>query len=33
VFDFKLSDGKMGEIEALDTGERIDLDPDGFVRP
>ena len=33
VFDFELDDEEMGEIEALDAGERIGPDPDTFVRP
>jgi diketogulonate reductase-like aldo/keto reductase len=33
VFDFRLSESEMGEIEALDAGGRIGPDPDTFVRP
>jgi 2,5-diketo-D-gluconate reductase A len=33
VFDFELSDGAMGAIEALDAGDRIGPDPDRFSRP
>jgi 2,5-diketo-D-gluconate reductase A len=33
VFDFRLSEDEMSEIEALDAGERIGPDPETFVRP
>ena len=33
VFDFRLSESEMAEIEALDAGTRIGPDPDTFVRP
>jgi diketogulonate reductase-like aldo/keto reductase len=33
VFDFKLGDGEMAAIDALDRGERIGPDPDVFVMP
>jgi 2,5-diketo-D-gluconate reductase A len=33
IFDFELDEDEMGEIEALDTGERIGPDPNIFVRP
>jgi 2,5-diketo-D-gluconate reductase A len=33
VFDFELSAGEMGQIEALDAGRRIGPDPDTFIRP
>jgi diketogulonate reductase-like aldo/keto reductase len=33
VFGFHLTDDEMGEIEALDQGERIGPDPGTFVRP
>jgi 2,5-diketo-D-gluconate reductase A len=33
VFDFRLTDGEMEEVEALDPGERNGPDPDTFVRP
>ena len=33
IFDFHLSEDEMGQIEALDAGERQGPDPDTFVRP
>jgi 2,5-diketo-D-gluconate reductase A len=33
VFDFRLSEDEMAEIEQLDAGDRIGPDPDEFVRP
>jgi 2,5-diketo-D-gluconate reductase A len=33
LFDFELSEAEMGEIEALDAGERIGPDPATFVAP
>ncbi|HYI37795.1 MAG TPA: aldo/keto reductase [Thermoleophilaceae bacterium] len=33
IFDFHLTEDEMGQIEALDAGERQGPDPDTFVRP
>ena len=33
IFDFHLSEDEMGQIEALDAGDRQGPDPDTFVRP